>query len=726
MKNDKPEIAKAHIKAKRSIIPLIKNDKKPNGSWLKYQDERMTPEQAYQYFEKNPEDNMGLVTGKISGITVIDIDGEEGFEALKEANIKLPKTVIVKTPRGWHYYYKYHPELKQGANRLKKVDIRNDGGYVVIPPSAINGVHYENDYTQKKYIQKFDIEVPEDFRGVYTSLTTSTSENIDQISKPMWVSEALTNGVDSGRRNDVASRLVGYFHSKGIGEDIIFTTLKEFAKKCIPPLSDKELKQIITSISRYSQTKIISYQGNIVPPPLMDSSNDRIRTFIWSEWGLKIVAESIRKTILGIQCKLSISSTEQGHMYMGRLNLHSASQKQQFVRDLKGRAEYDWQGIINHIAKLIEDSVDAPEEIVDLAKVERKKDEPFLVYPFMRTNNPVILYGDGGEGKSTFAIGIGLSIATGKNFIPNLEVNQSGNVMYLDWEQEAEDVADVMKKMCLGLNMDVPTDKFLYRRMVGSLSDHLEAVHRDIIANDIKMIIIDSLVASSSGDVNDSETARILFNSVRAFKVSAIIITHISKADEGKPYGSIFFWNYARNVWLLAKSQDTGVHSSIIGLFHKKSNRNMLTQPIGLEIEFTDKSIKYLDTDLQDEPELSSRTTIADQIQGLLKNLESGLTVSRIAEELEKTESQIRKELSRKSKGRDIRFENKHGNWVLATHVPRNVPRNSNNNSSMASSPPKGGENLATHTNDVLKKNTNFDENMANEKLKKILGEDNG
>ena len=73
MKNDKPEIAKAHIKAKRSIIPLIKNDKKPNGSWLKYQDQRMTPEQAYQYFEKNPEDNMGLVTGKISGITVIDI-----------------------------------------------------------------------------------------------------------------------------------------------------------------------------------------------------------------------------------------------------------------------------------------------------------------------------------------------------------------------------------------------------------------------------------------------------------------------------------------------------------------------------------------------------------------------------------------------------------------------------------------------------------------------------
>ena len=290
--------------------------------------------------------------------------------------------------------------------------------------------------------------------------------------------------------------------------------------------------------------------------------------------------------------------------------------------------------------------------------------------------------------------------------------------MYLDWEQEAEDVADVMKKMCNGLGVEVPTDRFLYRRMVGSLSDHVEGVHRDIIANNIKMIIIDSLVASSGGDVNDSETARVLFNSVRAFKVSSIIITHISKADEGKPFGSIFFWNYARNVWMLAKSQDTGVDSSVIGLFHRKSNRNMLTSPVGLEVKFTDKEIKYTEADLQDEPDLSGKTTVADQIEGLLKRNSNGMTVKEIADELEKTEGQIRKELQRKSKGRDIRFENKHGKWECATQVPRNMPRN-DSSVHMASSPPKGGENLATlHNNKKIN-----NENMANEKLKQILGE---
>ena len=115
---------------------------------------------------------------------------------------------------------------------------------------------------------------------------------------------------------------------------------------------------------------------------------------------------------------------------------------------------------------------------------------------------------------------------------------------------------------------------------------------------------------------------------------------------------------------------------------------------------------------------MSVKTTVADQIEGLLKRNDEGMTVRDIAEELEKTEGQIRKELARKSKGRDVRFENKHGKWELATQVPRNLPRNSGS-VHMASSPPKGGENLA-----MLNNNNNLiDENMANEKLKEILGE---
>jgi hypothetical protein len=82
-------------------------------------------------------------------LTVIDIDckdGKNGFEVLKEKNLDLPPTPAVKTAHGGtHFYYKYHPEIKTttNVNSYPGIDIRNDGSYVVAPPSVIDGRIYE-------------------------------------------------------------------------------------------------------------------------------------------------------------------------------------------------------------------------------------------------------------------------------------------------------------------------------------------------------------------------------------------------------------------------------------------------------------------------------------------------------------------------------------------------------------------------------------------------------
>ena len=158
------------------------------------------------------------------------------------------------------------------------------------------------------------------------------------------------------------------------------------------------------------------------------------------------------------------------------------------------------------------------------------------------------------------------------------------------------------------------------------------------------------------------------------------------------------------------------MYTSIIGLFHKKSNRNILSNPLGLEVEFTNNAIKYSEADLQDEPGLSGKTTIADQIQGLLKRNPKGMVASEIAEQLDKNEGAIRKELNRKSKGKDIRFKNLSGKWVLAT---RHLASPEVNNKDL-----KYEENLPLKGGDVSSPEENvFNENEANEKLKEILGE---
>ena len=96
-----------------------------------------------EWFGANaPDANIGLVTGEISGITVLDIDigeGKFGAESWAEA-IKdhgEPQTLIAETGSGgMHVVFQYNSALKTASNVLGKgVDCRNDGGYIVAAPS---------------------------------------------------------------------------------------------------------------------------------------------------------------------------------------------------------------------------------------------------------------------------------------------------------------------------------------------------------------------------------------------------------------------------------------------------------------------------------------------------------------------------------------------------------------------------------------------------------------
>lgn len=94
-------------------------------------------EQGYQ---------LGIITGKKSGITVIDIDFiSESVYGTDPSTF--PDTYTVRTPSGsLHKYYEYCQDIHQSQNGLKnlpKVDIRNDGGQVGAPPSIM---HYQKAY----------------------------------------------------------------------------------------------------------------------------------------------------------------------------------------------------------------------------------------------------------------------------------------------------------------------------------------------------------------------------------------------------------------------------------------------------------------------------------------------------------------------------------------------------------------------------------------------------
>jgi len=87
---------------------------------------------------------IALLTGKISGITVIDVDDLDKFKTvLKEKGLsskeinELLKTLITKTPSGGvHFVFKYTNKLKTTTTPYG-FDIRNDKGLVIFPPSRV-------------------------------------------------------------------------------------------------------------------------------------------------------------------------------------------------------------------------------------------------------------------------------------------------------------------------------------------------------------------------------------------------------------------------------------------------------------------------------------------------------------------------------------------------------------------------------------------------------------
>ena len=122
-----------------SVFPTNR-EKKPLLKWEKYQKERAIPEQIKEWWVKFPDANIGIVTGAISGIVVVDIDTEEGQHEIQKYIPESLETPTANTPKGGqHLYFKLPKiELRNNCRTIPGTDFRGEGGYVLASPS-VNG-----------------------------------------------------------------------------------------------------------------------------------------------------------------------------------------------------------------------------------------------------------------------------------------------------------------------------------------------------------------------------------------------------------------------------------------------------------------------------------------------------------------------------------------------------------------------------------------------------------
>ena len=126
-----------------SLIP-IDEEKKPHIYWKKYQYRKAPRSDILNWLNEFRPYNIGIVTGQISRLAVVDVDDLSVLPLLKEKIPEIDRTTRVRTLRGYHYYFRLNGEQVASTGCLfgKRLELKSNGSYIVAPPSKINNHHY--------------------------------------------------------------------------------------------------------------------------------------------------------------------------------------------------------------------------------------------------------------------------------------------------------------------------------------------------------------------------------------------------------------------------------------------------------------------------------------------------------------------------------------------------------------------------------------------------------
>ena len=119
-----------------SVFPIELRGKRPLVKWSAYANAPAPMSQLVRWFKGNL--NMAVACGGEKHLTVVDFDTQVGYYKMLsrvsgDIHGIIDRTYKVKTGRGLHVYF--NVESRSRKNVEEKIDIKGDGGYVLVPPS---------------------------------------------------------------------------------------------------------------------------------------------------------------------------------------------------------------------------------------------------------------------------------------------------------------------------------------------------------------------------------------------------------------------------------------------------------------------------------------------------------------------------------------------------------------------------------------------------------------
>lgn len=202
-----------------------------------------------KFWLEHPDYNIAVRCGAESGLVVLDVDdvkgGLESLNQLEKDFGELPATVRVVTPRGGSHYYFRHPGVDIYNTESfpgPGLDIRGDGGYVLVPPSeGPNG---------RCYVLDEEVAIADMPEWLLNGLTNRQRKASGKVDPSQW-EKLISERIPEGARNGQMLRLAGHLWSKGHSPGQVLEIVRGLNEsRCKPPLPDDEIHHIVNSVAR--------------------------------------------------------------------------------------------------------------------------------------------------------------------------------------------------------------------------------------------------------------------------------------------------------------------------------------------------------------------------------------------------------------------------------------------------------------------------------------------
>jgi hypothetical protein len=239
-----------------SLIPVDK-EKRPCVYWKKYQYKRATVNDILKWHIQFDTLNIGIVTGQISQLAVIDVDNPSLLPELGKTLPEITKTTRVKTNRGYHYYFYLNGKQVKSTSALfgKSLELKSNGNYIIAPPSIIKNHTYTYEVPlstilpiPEKLAIKSDDQITD--KDLLFKIPKYNGRKIDCIR------QILKRDLQEGERNNGLFVLYNLLLQNKNTEEYSRKIVVNKNRSLAYPLSVKELKKIYRKAYHYGCSSI--------------------------------------------------------------------------------------------------------------------------------------------------------------------------------------------------------------------------------------------------------------------------------------------------------------------------------------------------------------------------------------------------------------------------------------------------------------------------------------